>query len=137
MNTQNPPTAPAAEDNLGSAGPPPAAPSGLDFQQIFEATPDSYLVLAADFTILAANDIFLRNTLREREHILGRPLFEAFPENPEDAGATGVRNMRASLERVLATRAPDTMAVQKYDIRGPAGPGSPGGEGVPTERRCP
>jgi PAS domain S-box-containing protein len=121
MNTQNPPTAPAAEDSRGSARPPPAAPSGLDFQQIFEATPDPYIVLAADFTILAANDIFLRNALRVREHILGRPLFEVFPDNPEDAGATGESNLRASLERVLATRAPDTMAVQKYDIRGPAG----------------
>ena len=29
--------------------------------------------------------------------------------------------MRASLERVLATRTADTMAVQKYDIRGPDG----------------
>ena len=32
-------------------------------------------------------------------------------------------NLRASLERVLARRQPDTMAVQKYDIEQPAGSG--------------
>jgi len=42
-----------------------------------------------------------------------------FPDNPDDPAASGAANLRASLERVLATRAPDTMAVQKYDIRRP------------------
>src|SRR4029077_20958363 len=40
---------------------------------------------------------------------------------PEDPQATGASNLRASLERVLKTRQPDTMPVQKYDIRGPDG----------------
>jgi len=48
-------------------------------------------------------------------------MFEAFPDNPDDPQATGVHNLRASLERVLATRAPDTMPVQKYDIPRPDG----------------
>jgi len=29
-------------------------------------------------------------------------MFDVFPDNPADVGATGVRNLRASLERVLA-----------------------------------
>src|SRR5262245_4490124 len=52
---------------------------------------------------------------------LGRGLFEVFPDNPDDLTATGTSNLRASLERVLKTRQPDTMPVQKYDIRGPDG----------------
>ncbi|HEY8925193.1 MAG TPA: ATP-binding protein, partial [Polyangia bacterium] len=48
-------------------------------------------------------------------------LFELFPDNPDDPAATGATNLRASLDRVVATRAADTMAVQKYDIRGPDG----------------
>ena len=46
-------------------------------------------------------------------------MFEVFPDNPNDPAATGVRNLGDSLQRVLEKRAPDTMAVQKYDIRRP------------------
>jgi hypothetical protein len=35
--------------------------------------------------------------------------------------ASGTNSLRASLERVLRTRQPDTMPVRKYDIRGPDG----------------
>lgn len=45
------------------------------------------------------------------------------PRQPPDSGATGVRNLAASLNRVLQEKQPDTMAVQKYDIRRPAGEG--------------
>jgi signal transduction histidine kinase len=55
------------------------------------------------------------------EATIGRGLFEVFPDNPDDPTATGTSNLRESLERVVATRAADTMAVQKYDIRGPDG----------------
>ncbi|HVV48489.1 MAG TPA: hypothetical protein VHO06_02430, partial [Polyangia bacterium] len=94
-----------------------------DFERLFEASPEVLLVLLPDaprFTMVAATEARLRATHTTRETI-GRGLFEVFPDNPDDAGATGTSNLRASLERVLATRAPDTMAVQKYDIRGPDG----------------
>ena len=90
-----------------------------DFRRLFESAPGCYLVLAPDLTIVAASDAYLRATMTTREAILGRGLFEAFPDNPEDPGATGVGNLRASLERVLCSGAPDAMAVQKYDIRRP------------------
>ena len=50
-------------------------------------------------------------------------MFEAFPDNPKDTQATGVGNLRASLERVVRTLRPDTMPIQKYDIRAPEGGG--------------
>ncbi|MFY0581814.1 PAS domain-containing protein [Cystobacter fuscus] len=100
-------------------------PSPPDFQLLFEQSPGPYLVAIpdADFTLVAVSDAYLRATLTTREGILGRPFFEVFPDNPADPNATGVRNLRASLERAVATRAPDTMAVQKYDIRRPASEG--------------
>jgi signal transduction histidine kinase len=97
---------------------------GLDFQLLFEESPDILLVLLPDtprFTMVAATTARLSATLLTREQTLGHGLFEVFPDNPDDAGATGTSNLRASLNRVLATRAPDTMAVQKYDIKGPDG----------------
>jgi two-component system sensor kinase FixL len=59
--------------------------------------------------------------MTERQEIIGRHLFEVFPDNPDDPNATGVSNLRASLDRVLRYRRPDAMAVQKYDVRRPDG----------------
>src|SRR2546428_6082260 len=96
-----------------------------DFQALFESEPGLYLVLTPALTIVAVSAAYLKATMTKREEILGRGLFEVFPDNPDDPTATGVRNLRASLDRVLTNRAPDTMAVQKYDIRRPE---SDGGE---------
>ncbi|HET7042834.1 MAG TPA: PAS domain-containing protein, partial [Gemmatimonadales bacterium] len=87
-----------------------------DFEHWFEGAPDAYLVLAPDFTIIGVSDAYLRATGNARAAIIGRPLFEVFPDNPDDPAADGVRNLHASLDRVLATRRPDAMPVQKYDI---------------------
>ena len=90
-----------------------------DFRTLFEASPGCYLVLTPDLIIVAVSDAYVRATLTTREGLLGRALFDAFPDNPDDPNASGVRNLRSSLERVLRDRVPDTMPVQKYDIRRP------------------
>src|SRR5262249_19582816 len=97
--------------------------SRLDFQALFDAAPGIYLVLTPSFEMVAANEARLRATMTTREDTLGRNLFDLFPDNPDDPNATGVRNLRASLERVLQTKSPDTMAVQKYDIPRPESEG--------------
>lgn len=94
-----------------------------DFRLLFQAAPGCYLVLSPDLTIVAVSDAYLRATMTERDAILGRPLFEVFPDNPDDPGADGVANLRASLDRVLAQRRADRMDVQKYDIRKPESEG--------------
>lgn len=81
-------------------------------------------MLRPDFVIVAVSDSYLRATMTTREGILGRGLFDVFPDNPNDPEATGTRNLRASLDRVLAQRVADTMPVQKYDIRRPASEGA-------------
>src|SRR6267142_9729 len=94
-----------------------------DFQALFQSTPGRYLVLAPDFTIKAVTDAYLHATMTNRENILGRGLFDVFPDNPNDPSATGVRNLRTSLQRVLQDKTSDAMAVQKYDIRKPESEG--------------
>jgi PAS domain S-box-containing protein len=93
-----------------------------DFKALFEAAPGLYLVLepGADLSILAVSDSYLRATMTRRADILGRRLFDVFPDNPDDPTATGMRNLAASIARAIETRAADKMAVQKYDIRRPA-----------------
>jgi PAS domain-containing protein len=83
---------------------------------MFEAFPALYLVLDPSFTIIAVNDAHLRATHTKREEVVGRHLFEVFPDNPHDRTANGLDTLRASLLRVLKTRAPDRMRRLKYDI---------------------
>lgn len=92
----------------------------VDFAAVFDTTPTPYLILTPDLVIVAMNRAREAATRTDRRAIIGRPLFEAFPDNPDDPTASGVRNLRASLERVLATKQPDTMPVQKYDLADPA-----------------
>lgn len=90
-----------------------------DFRTLFESAPGSYLVLTPTLVIVAVSDTYLRAMMTRREEILGRHPFDVFPDNPGDPTTTAVANTRASLDRVLQHRVPDTMAVQKHDIRRP------------------
>ncbi|MER6122065.1 SpoIIE family protein phosphatase [Streptomyces sp. NPDC001795] len=90
--------------------------AAMDYEALFAATPSPYLVLAPDLIIVEVNQAYLDATRRTREDLIGQHIFEAFPDNPADPEADGVRNLNASLHRVLVSREPDTMAMQKYDI---------------------
>jgi signal transduction histidine kinase/ActR/RegA family two-component response regulator len=96
---------------------------GDDFRALFEGAPILCLVLTRDFTIVGASNAYLEQTMTVREQVMGKGLFEVFPDNPEELEASGARNLRASLERALASGSADTMAVQKYDIRRPESEG--------------
>lgn len=93
--------------------------TGPDFRRLFESGPGLYLVLDPQLRIVAVSDAYCRATMTNRSDILGRHLFEVFPDNPDDNAANGVANLRASLGRVFDFRQPDAMALQKYDIRKP------------------
>lgn len=92
-----------------------------NFQSLFETVPGLYLVLLPDFTISAVSDEYLQATMLKREAILGKHLFDVFPDNPDDPNADGVSNLRKSLEIVLKTKQAHEMPLQKYDIRKPDG----------------
>ncbi len=101
------------EGTTGAAGPP-------DYRALFERSPAKLLVLDTNLRIAAATDSYLEATMTVREEILGRHLFDVFPDNPGDPGADGVANLSASLDHVLRHRAPHRMREQKYDVRRPA-----------------
>ncbi len=95
--------------------------SSTDIQRIFRGIPGLFLILKPDrdFTIVGASDDYLRATHTD-SRIFGRPVFDVFPDNPDQPDASGVRNLRASLERVTAGRVADRMPLQRYDLRLPA-----------------
>lgn len=74
-----------------------AAASLPDYKAIFSATASAYLILDTDMTIVEVNDAYLAATGRTRKSVLGRHIFDAFPENPNDRQAVGVERLRESL----------------------------------------
>ncbi|MCM4161246.1 PAS domain S-box protein [Antarcticibacterium flavum] len=85
--------------------------------KVLQNAPDSYLVLTADLVIEMASDAYLEATQTTRKDIIGKLVFDAFPDNPEAVDAMGVKNLKASLQNVLQTRKPDRMPIQHYDVR--------------------
>jgi len=95
----------------------PASPlDDIGFDTLFDAAPAPCLVISPQLTILAANAAYLAVAGRDRASIVGLNIFEAFPDNPDDPHGDGVANLRASLQRVLATGQPDKMAAMRYDV---------------------
>jgi two-component system, sensor histidine kinase len=95
------------------------------YQLLFESSPASFLILLpdADFTIAAVTEDYLRDTLTERENIVGRPIFDVFPDNPAAPESHSTRLLAASFQRVIATKSVDTMALIRYDLPKPDGTG--------------
>ena len=93
------------------------------FRAIFDASPNAYMLLDRNFRFVAANDTYLRLTGTTRDTLLGRSLFDAFPHDPSDPHNENARLLRASLERVLATRSDDAIALIPYRV-----PRTPDGE---------
>ncbi|WP_159698524.1 PAS domain-containing protein [Massilia sp. 9I] len=92
------------------------------FRLLFESAPGPYLVLLpADLRIVAVSNAYLAATMVTREQIVGRRMFDVFPDDPADQAESGVAALNASLQRVLQTRLADVMAVQRYPIRRPDG----------------
>lgn len=89
-----------------------------DFGALFDAAPTPLLVVSPpDWVIVAANQARLAVTGTTRDALIGKKLFEAFPDDPGDPHADGTRNLAASLARVLQTKMADTMALQRYPLR--------------------
>ncbi|MEV7590362.1 SpoIIE family protein phosphatase [Streptomyces sp. NPDC089922] len=99
------------------------AEAGIDYAAVFRALPGMVALLTPDLRYADVSEEFLRGSGRTREHLVGRYLFDVFPDNPDDPAASGTRNLGASLRRVLATGEPDTMALQRYDVESVDSPG--------------
>lgn len=94
-----------------------------DFQRVFDSAPHPYLILYPNenFSIAAVNQYYLTATQTRRDDLIGRGLFDVFPDDPNDPNASGTNDLRTSLQRVLRDRVRDVMGVQKYDIRNSEG----------------
>jgi serine phosphatase RsbU (regulator of sigma subunit) len=93
---------------------------------VFRAVPTACVVLDDRLVIQDCNDAYLRVTGQARDHLVGRGLFEAFPE--VGAPSTASEGVVSVVRTALSTGRPAVLGTQRYDIV-PAG-----GADVPEER---
>src|SRR5579862_1279543 len=89
------------------------------FRDQFETSPRPYLLLdpRPGLAIVDLNAAYAKATMIAPESVVGRPLFDVFPDNPGVPGADGVTNLSASLAIAAKSGRPHSMAIQRYDVR--------------------
>jgi PAS domain S-box-containing protein len=95
----------------------------IDYAAVYQQLPIPVLLLTPEFAVADVNLAFQQTTGRTREELLGRIIFDAFPEDPKDPDAHMVRDSIASLGRVLTTGEPDAREFQKGYVEEPGSPG--------------
>ncbi len=90
--------------------------SELELGEAFRLAPNAYMVLDRELRYVAANEQYLKITGTTLEALLGRAIFDVFPNDPNDANDTGRDTLRRSFERVLSTGLPDVLAVIPYRL---------------------
>ena len=91
-------------------------PGSIDFGQLFEHSPNAYMVLDRELRFVAANRAYLKITASQLEALLGRRVFDVFPDRPGGQPSDNVRALQESFARVLATGKPDVLAVVRYRV---------------------
>lgn len=98
--------------------------SAPDFRAIFEQSPVNYIVVDTEWRIVAMTDGYLEMAMRKREELVGRNVFEAFPDDPNDPEAKGTAVLRAGLEQAARSKKAEWLpGAQRYPIARPADQG--------------
>ena len=94
-------------------------PQQPQFDHVFQLLPTPSVLLLPDapkFTIVAVNKAFLETMISLEEDLIGKGLFEAFPENPDDLISKGSSNLMNSVEQVSYKKESHKMPLQKYNM---------------------
>ncbi|GFE86098.1 PAS domain-containing protein [Steroidobacter agaridevorans] len=75
------------------------------FRLLYEAQHTAHLVLSPDLIIEAVSEPYAQATLTRETDLVGKHMFDAFPDNPDDPQATG------------QTAPPDQSVIHQNDIR--------------------
>ncbi|MGF9757259.1 PAS domain-containing protein [Microvirga sp. 0TCS3.31] len=92
----------------------------INFEALFSASPNPYVLLDLSLTIVGMNNAYLKVTMREREDLIGRNMFEAFPSDPDSPSH---RQLRHSFEKVIREKVADHLPLIEYAIPLPNGQG--------------
>ncbi|MER6688170.1 ANTAR domain-containing protein [Streptomyces minutiscleroticus] len=89
------------------------------FERFFRTAPVALLVLDDALVVREANAAYLSATGRKHRQLVGRYVFDVFPDNPHAPGVNSVATFKASFERVLQHGGRDVLPVHRYDIPSP------------------
>lgn len=101
---------------------------GFQRAAAFVTTASPLLVVDTELVIQDANPAYVVVMGRTRAELIGAPIFDAFPDNPDDRDGRGSRQLEASFEAVFRTAgtvAPCTATTSPPRTAG-ASPGSIG-----------
>ncbi|MEW7847407.1 ATP-binding protein [Massilia aurea] len=93
-------------------------PSESLFRALFDASPNPYLILDRQLTIVGANPAYVAATGMALDAIVGRDAWDAFPADGRTRELTV-----DSIERVIRSKRSDTMALLRFDLPRPAAEG--------------
>tara|TARA_R110002020_G_scaffold137805_3_gene307443 strand:- start:5732 stop:7213 length:1482 start_codon:yes stop_codon:yes gene_type:complete len=88
--------------------------SAIDFGDVFDSLPSPHMVLDRNHCYVAVNRAYEEVVMRGRDELIGRNLFELFPNDGESG-----KRLRESFNRVIETGESDTLAYIPYDIPRP------------------
>lgn len=91
----------------------------VNFKDVFLALPERYVVFEPNpphYTMVAADDAYLKVVGLSRDQVVGHGLFDIFPDTSPMALKTGKGELARSLENCLKTKTPDSLGVVRYDI---------------------
>ncbi|WP_439633429.1 PAS domain S-box protein [Glycocaulis sp.] len=97
-----------------------AEAAAYHFQSLFESAPGKLLVLEPeDYTIVAISDAYLEAVMRRRSDIMGKRLFDVFPDDPDDPEANGVAAVAAVMERVKGSGLSEALPLTRFPVERP------------------
>ena len=86
--------------------------------KLAEISPNPYVLMDRDLRLVWMNQAYLAVTMRSREDITDKRMFDAFPADP---ASESYRQLDESLRHVLDTGEADEIALIRYDIARPDG----------------
>src|SRR5680860_620489 len=89
------------------------------YDHVFHLLPTPSLLILPDaprFTIVAVNKAYLETMISLEEDLIGKGIFEAFPDNPDDLISKGSSNLMNSLEQVISKKESHKIPLQKYNM---------------------
>lgn len=92
--------------------------SDIDLDQLFNLSPNPYVILDRELRLIGMNDAYLAVTGRSRDELLRRHMFDVFPSDPDSIPG---RLLRQSFAKVLETDEIDHLPLIPYPIAGPDG----------------
>src|SRR5689334_11465720 len=98
----------------------PSTNAIIGVENIFQSLTTPYIVFAADdptFTIIEQNKAHAAVSMSERNDVVGKPLFDVFPDTSEEYLKTGHSQLLESIRQVIKTGKSDSLPLLKYDIK--------------------